>query len=234
MTFNILNQTKTIWAAVWLYIILKQKQSYIQIFALVMLLTSAIILNINFDTSTTKVNAGEHYQLGVALVLGASALSGLSGTLTQVALKKRHPVICSAELGVYSLILLVIKELVEGKGTAVLFMFSGWDLKTLIPVTTNALGGMIISFVTKYAGGVRKGFALIAGILVTAFAQWAVEGKPLRLQHWVALGLVCMSIYLHSQYPPSNKNVIENPVDDKSVINKKPIKNASKKKVKRS
>lgn len=54
---------------------------------------------------------------------------------------------------------------------------------------------MVVGLVTKYAGGVVKGFALIAGtdgdityipfnvaylgILITGLAQWIVEGKPL-------------------------------------------------------
>lgn len=201
MTFNILNQTKTIWAAFWLFMIMKQRQSYIQMLALILLLLSAIILNTNFESKSTLTQS-ENYHLGVLLVLGASAISGLSGTLTQRALKSRESVFCSAELAIYSLCLLLVADAYNGKGLSAESMFSGWDLQTLVPVTTNAFGGIVIGFVTKYAGGVRKGFALIAGILVTAFAQWALEGKPLLPKHWAALLLVCASVYLHSRYPP--------------------------------
>lgn len=206
MTFNILNQTKTIWAAIWLFAILGQKQSYLQMVALVLLLLSAIILNTNFESISSSTQ-GENYHLGVLLVLGASAISGLSGTLTQRALKSRQSVFCSAELAVYSLFLLLAADAYNGKGLSVVGMFGGWDWRTLVPVTTNALGGIIIGLVTKYAGGVRKGFALIAGILVTAFAQWAVEGHPLLPKHWMALVLVCISVYLHSKYPPAKEPV---------------------------
>ena len=58
--------------------------------------------------------------------------------------------------------------------------------------------------VTKYAGGVRKGFALIAGIIITGFVQWALEGKELQTNSWVAVGLVSLSIYLHASYPPKS------------------------------
>jgi solute carrier family 35 (UDP-sugar transporter), member A1/2/3 len=83
--------------------------------------------------------------------------------------------------------------------------FNNWDTKTLIPVTSNALGGVVVGLVTKYAGGVVKGFALIAGIIVTGFAQWFVENKQLTIEHWVAVVLVSISIYVHSSFPPAKK-----------------------------
>lgn len=63
----------------------------------------------------------------------------------------------------------------------------------------------MVGQVTKYAGGVVKGFALIAGIIITGLAQWVVEGKPLRPRDAVAVALVSVSIYLHSKYPPPRK-----------------------------
>ena len=55
-------------------------------------------------------------------------------------------------------------------------MFDGWTPETLIPVLSNACGGIIVGFVTKYAGGVTKGFALIAGIIVTGMVEFLVDG----------------------------------------------------------
>jgi len=55
--------------------------------------------------------------------------------------------------------------------------------------------------VTKYAGGVVKGFALIAGIIITGIAQFLIDGKPLGTKDLVGVILVSISIYLHSKYP---------------------------------
>ena len=46
-------------------------------------------------------------------------------------------------------------------------------------LSLQAMGGLVVGLVTKYAGGVVKGFALIAGIIITGVAQWLVDGKPL-------------------------------------------------------
>jgi UDP-sugar transporter A1/2/3 len=42
MTFNLLNQTKTLSAAIWLYLLMDQKQSPVQMFALLLLLISGM------------------------------------------------------------------------------------------------------------------------------------------------------------------------------------------------
>ena len=43
---------------------------------------------------------------------------------------------------------------------------------------------MVVGLVTKYAGGVVKGFALIAGLIITGFAQWIFENKALGPKDW--------------------------------------------------
>ena len=46
-------------------------------------------------------------------------------------------------------------------------LFHKWTPWTFIPLLTQAGGGIVVGLVTKHAGGVQKGFALIAGILLT-------------------------------------------------------------------
>lgn len=46
----------------------------------------------------------------------------------------------------------------------------------------QAFGGIVVGQVTKLAGGVVKGFALIAGIVLTGIANWIIDGKPLGLK----------------------------------------------------
>ncbi len=54
-------------------------------------------------------------------------------------------------------------------------LLQGWTAHTWIPILTQAAGGVIVGLVTKHAGGVKKGFALIAGIALTAFVQAVVQ-----------------------------------------------------------
>lgn len=210
MTFNLLNQTKTISAAVWLYFILNKSQSLVQIFALVLLLAAAVLLNMPMGAGASlKIESTADYQLGVSMVLGASMLSGLSAALTQRALTNASPrpaLFFSAELAAYGILFLLVTLCFSEEGSRVYKngIQTGWDAKAFVPVLFNAFGGIIVGLVTKYAGGVRKGFALIAGIIITGFVQWALEGKELQTNSWVAVGLVSLSIYLHASYPPKS------------------------------
>jgi UDP-sugar transporter A1/2/3 len=162
------------------------------------------------------------------MVLGASMLSGFSSALTQRALvgsKPRHPLFFSAELALYGILFLLANSFFSKDGARIFAgsFFDNWTPYTLIPVFTNALGGLVVGFVTKYAGGVLKGFALIAGIILTGFVQWAFEGKALGPNTWVAVALVSVSIYLHSSYPIQKVKpaVSEQSVESKEVKKQK-------------
>ena len=87
VTFNTLNQTKTISAALWCYVLLGKPQSLVQIISLVMLLFSALLIEGSIlDTSTLSAAQGlsqERLVYGVVPVLLASLLSGLAGAISQ-------------------------------------------------------------------------------------------------------------------------------------------------------
>lgn len=238
MTFNLLNQTKTLAAAFWLYIIMGTKQSYIQVFALILLLVAAIILTSKTDISDFKAKDFEIFfntefirntidnniknsidiktlgsnGLGIVLVLTASMISGISTALTQKTLqlsgngKSRNSIFLSAEMAVYAIIFLLVSDKFNSSNKTNLKceikdnFFAYWDKFTFIPVISNALGGLIVGLVTKYAGGILKGFALIAGLILTAFVSWIIDNKTLRSNDWIAMIIVALSIYLHSNH----------------------------------
>lgn len=228
MTFNLLNQTKTISAAFWLWILMGNRQSGVQMFALVLLLVAAIILNLPENTSigsigsTSSVGIGidssigedkgfsSDYSLGLFFVASASMLSGLCAALTSMALvgfRKQHSFFFSAELAVFGIVfllgnLLVNTDIAPGDNN---HLFSNWTLVTILPVVTSTCGGLLVGLVMKYADGVVKGFALIAGILITGLAQFLIEGKPLGSKSLYGVLLVSASIYLHSKFPPAKK-----------------------------
>ena len=106
-------------------------------------------------------------------------------------------------------------------------LFSNWTPYTLIPVVTNACGGLVVGLVTKYAGGVRKGFALIAGIVITGLAQYLVDGKELGTKTLYGVLLVSAAIYLHASFPP--RPVAAEKKDDREEESKEESKKEGKK-----
>lgn len=54
-----------------------------------------------------------------------------------------------------------------------------------------------MGLVVKYAGGVNKGFAVIAGLFLSGVVQWVHEKKPLGPFDFIAATLVTLSLYMH-------------------------------------
>jgi solute carrier family 35 (UDP-sugar transporter), member A1/2/3 len=253
MTLNLLNQTKTLSAAFFLFIIMGKRQSKVQLLALLLLLCAAVILTAPVDSnpldmiqslqgiSVASISAklstivkgdsnskANEYAIGVITVSAASLISGISTALTQRILSRgRHAITYSAELAVFGISVLMMGDIFSNSGRSTIFDFHSekslqntWTLGTWIPVLTNAFGGIIVGLVTKYAGGVTKGFALIAGILVTGLMEFLVFGIPLGSRHAIATILVCISIVLHSnfQYISSANTVVTDKIANRKKI----------------
>ena len=87
VTFNVINQTKIISAAVCCYILLEKKQSFVQMIALVLLMLSASIIEGLPDSFSFSHVVKLHFSKGVAPLLLSSFISGLSGAITQKVLQ---------------------------------------------------------------------------------------------------------------------------------------------------
>jgi UDP-sugar transporter A1/2/3 len=221
LTFNVLNQTKTLSAALCCYFVMGRAQSPIQVGGLLMLLVSALVMEgivplpglvDSRDASSPEEQQwdAKHLTQGVLPVLLASFLSGLAGALSQKNLQKagggRNPYLFSMELCVASVLLLTASLAVspDGKQLYKNGFWAGWTPKTFIPILSNSVGGIIVGLVIKYAGSVRKGFALIFGILLSGIAQavWQPE-TSIKTEQIVGGVLAGVSLYLHATNPPS-------------------------------
>ncbi|KAE9610301.1 putative nucleotide-sugar transporter [Lupinus albus] len=207
LTFSMLNQTKIIFTAFFTYFILRQKQSIQQIGALFLLIAAAVLLSIGEGSSkgSTGGNADHILFYGIVPVLVASVLSGLASSLCQWAsqVKKHSSYLMTIEMSIVGSLCLLVSTLKSPDGEAISQhgFFYGWTPLTLIPVISNALGGILVGLVTSYAGGVRKGFVIVSALCVTALLQFIFEGIPPSLYCLAALPLVLSSISIYQKYP---------------------------------
>ena len=107
---------------------------------------------------------------------------------------------CSA-----SALILAVSLLFTADGTRIRAagFFDGWTPQTWIPIITNALGGIIVGLVTKHAGAVRKGFALIFGILISGL--WEVQTVGITKEQIIGGLLAALSLWMHTAYPYKSK-----------------------------
>mmetsp|Transcript_25646 Transcript_25646/g.36172 ORF Transcript_25646/g.36172 Transcript_25646/m.36172 type:complete len:516 (-) Transcript_25646:65-1612(-) len=223
LTFNVLNQTKILSAALCCYLVMGKKQSKVQILSLLLLVTSAMVMEkviplkdwgfAAAKASFTSPNLlSKHVSHGVLPVLFASFISGLAGALTQKNLqgaskksssvkKGRNTYLFSMEMNVASCIVLLISLMVSSDGKAISQngLFHKWTPQTLIPILTNSIGGIIVGLVTKHAGSVQKGFALIFGLLLSGLIQAGYGG--VSTAQIVGGLLAACSLWLHTTNP---------------------------------
>ena len=158
----------------------------------------------SLDTSYST----KHWTHGVLPILAASFISGVTGALTQKSLQSadggRNPYLFSMELCVGGLAVLLANLVVSQDGADILQrgFFYGWQPSTMIPVLTNAAGGLVVGLVTKYAGSVRKGFALIFGLLLSGICQAVSSSEGISNEHIVGGFLAALSLYMHATFPP--------------------------------
>jgi len=206
MIFNILNQTKTLFAALCLYIIMRRRQSYLQMVALSLVMGAAVLVTQPTNVAIAQPEMSLYNRTGIVCMLAASFLSGLSSAITQRTLQDngRNAYLFSLELSAYSTFWVLISLPASREGGLMMTKgpLYGWTYLTWIPVLSNSLGGILVGQVTKYAGSVEKGFALVSGILFTALLRQQLYSIPLTQAHWIAFCLVAVSIWMHSNFPP--------------------------------
>ncbi len=126
----------------------------------------------------------------------------------------RNSYLFTMELCVVSLLFMLTSTLksADGKSIREKGFFHNWTPQTLIPILTNAAGGIVVGLVTKYAGSVKKGFALIGGLLLSGILQ-STQGENvgdkggggISIEHVVGGILAGFSLWMHSAYPTAPK-----------------------------
>ena len=156
-------------------------------------------------------NLDEQLSRGVLPALLASILSGLAGTLVQKTLQlhARSPHLFNMELACFSSFFLLASLAFgspDGRKLRQGGVSQGWTWKTWIPIVTNAAGGILVGFVTKYSGVVMKGFALIFGLFISGVLQHLTAPKSgvsgVTPEQIVGGCLGAISLWMHARFPP--------------------------------
>jgi len=205
LSYNLINQSKIIWTAVFVYLLVGKPQSREQCGALALLFATACILSFKDPEKGKESDSkGSNLWLGIIPLLVASGCSGFASGLSQLALRHRNSFVFTIELSVFSFASLLVSLLFSADGELMRTngIFAQWTHKTIIPVLSNAAGGIFVGQVVKYAGGVQKGFSIILALIITTFLQWLVLGDPIGPAMLIALPLGVAGVYIHTMYPP--------------------------------
>ena len=214
LSVSLLNQTKTLSAAFFTWWLLGKKQSAAQMVALVGLFVGAALI-ISAERKEARLSKDAENLTswkGFLSVALASLISGVSSAASERALSKplgtkiprfASSLLFSIELAIFGIFTLVSSALFGLNPDLTVFSdpFRNWSMKTLIPILSNASGGILVGIVTQRAGGVKKGVSLILGICFATFVEAILGQKALTTTHAIAVTVVAFSMWLYFNYP---------------------------------
>mmetsp|Transcript_44938 Transcript_44938/g.101069 ORF Transcript_44938/g.101069 Transcript_44938/m.101069 type:complete len:325 (-) Transcript_44938:152-1126(-) len=206
VAFNVLNQSKSIFTAIFSFLIAGRRQSRVQCLALGLVTLAGVLVSLPKVQSTKGEE--DNTTIGFVCVLLAAALSGVGSGITEWAMQreKRDNYLLSAEIAILGCIIIAVNLLCGLTSESEIWwtegLFHRWGPLTLVPVLTQGMAGIVVGIITKVAGGVRKILATICGLTLTCVLQHAQQGGWPSPSVCVALPLVAFGIYLHASYPP--------------------------------
>jgi len=237
LTFNLVNQTKSIACAIFLFFVMGRRQSFQQIFALLLLLSVGVLISSDKSSQQKPYDDSMIYNIGISFCLAASLLSGFAASLvqkSQQAVGAVHPLFYSAELAVYSIVCLgcgLIFQVFTGRGDGEAIMnfglWKGYELTTFIPIFTNSIGGLLVGLVVKYAGSINKGYACMMGLVLSGLVKSLVFQLPFSWQAAAAVPVVAFALWINLTYPYRSKAKLETPQDEEVPENVTLVKSGS-------
>jgi len=205
-TYQITYQLKILTTAIFAVTMLNKKLISTQWLSLLTLVAGVAMVQLS-DVKETKsaANAAEQSKfLGFSAALTACMLSGFAGVYFEKILKGSDISVWmrNVQLALLSVPLgLVSSYIADGDKIAQHGFFHGYDNFVWFTVSQNALGGLLVAVVVKYADNILKGFACSLAIIITCVASIFIFDFSLSLQFTVGAAAVISSIFLYGYQP---------------------------------
>lgn len=205
-TFQVGYQVKILTTAVFSVMMLGKSLSIKQWVSLV-LLTAGVSLA---QLSASK-NKDDHHNttLGFVAVLSAACTSGFAGVYFEKVLKNSRTSLWmrNIQMGVSSIIAGYLGIYMSGELTGVMNngFFFGYNYIVVIVILLQAIGGLIVAVVVKYADNILKGFAASFSIVTSSLWSYLFFDFQPNWEFVMGAVLVNISMYMYSYVPPVKK-----------------------------
>ena len=201
-TYLVGYQLKILTTAVFTVLMLSKTLSGLQWFSLV-LLTAGVCM----AQYTAKHNAQEHHNttMGFVAVIAAACTSGFSGVYFEKILKGSTPSLWmrNLQMGSSSIVLGFLAVYTQdGAAVRERGFFFGYTPTVWLVIFLQAVGGLVVAVVVKYADNILKGFAAAFSIITACIiCYFFLDFKPTILFGLGAV-LVNLSIYIYDRGLP--------------------------------
>lgn len=185
-TYQVTYQLKILTTALFSVSMLGRKLGVYQWLSLLILMGGVAFVQWPSDAAAVPEkeapSAGSQF-VGVAAVLVACFSSGFAGVYFEKILKesKQSVWVRNIQLGLFGLVFGLIGMLsYDGEKVRESGMFQGYNTLTWVVVALQALGGLVIAAVIKYADNILKGFATSLSIILSTLISyfWLQDFEP--------------------------------------------------------
>merc|ERR1719309_1916359 len=211
-TYQITYQLKILTTAMFAVTMLGKKLLLTQWLSLLALIAGVAMVQLSDVKESASANPDQSKVIGFSAALTACMLSGFAGVYFEKILKGSEVSVWmrNVQLALLSVPLGLITA--YGKDGAKIQdqgFLHGYDSFVWFTVAQNALGGLLVVVVVKYADNILKGFACSLAIIITCVASIFIFDFSLSLQFTVGAALVIGSIFLYGYQPQQKPGIPE-------------------------
>lgn len=208
---------------------LQKRLSGLQWASLIILFVGVALVQVQGHSSSGKSNSAQSQNplLGLGAVIVSCLSSGFAGVYFEKMLKGSNVSVWvrNVQLGMFGSMTAIIGMLVNNysdireKG-----FFVGYSTLVVAVIAQQALGGLIVAMVVRYADNILKGFATSLSIILSCIASVYLFGYVITIQFCVGAFLVMSAIYMYGRPSPQSStptlpttNSVSNKPVDKNV-----------------
>lgn len=171
--FQVLAQLKLVTAAICSVLMLKKKLNYQHWSCILFLFVGICLVQQGSSSSSSTSSAHAHtFLIGFAAMLGACSFSGVASISMEYLLKNELGFwISNLILAVYSIIPASIPIFADTIQRGSFDPYRYFTASVWLSIGLNAIGGVLVSMVMKYADNILKGFAVSAALIATLFVN---------------------------------------------------------------
>lgn len=217
-TYSVCYQTKILTTALFSVLLLGKKLSVTKWGALLLLAAGVALTEIS-KLSTQKLptsnvsDAKQAYvqspKLGFICVMAAACTSGFAGVYFEMLLKGSRTSlwIRNIQMGLASIAMSTLSVVfIDWSAVRTNGFFYGYNGIVLGVVVLQAVGGLVVAVVVKYADNIRKSFATAVSIIMSCImSTFLFDFRP-NLVFGIGVVCVCASVFLYSK-PPAEKGL---------------------------
>ena len=200
VVFQLLSQLKTVFTGVLFWLILQRQLAAMQWLALVVLACGTASSQLSSSTCDEQgADLLPDTWIGLLLAVASSANSAFAGVYNEKLLKGRPESSVhwqNAQMYIWGVALNGAKFVLDARNMAQLSRggllggFNGWACAAVL---CNALMGISIGFVLKFANNIARVYAHGIAMLVTLLITWQLFGTPITMQVTISMVLVVSS-----------------------------------------